>query len=356
MHQRLRTRAGKLTAAAAVAALITTGIATSAAAASSTPTTTSPAKAAGGWLARQLTGSNHDHFAVTFSGKAYPDAGETADGVLAMDAAHVAQKAAARATKWLAADAKDYATGSGYTPGHYYPGNLAKLLLVASAQHADIHRFGGLDLVKELRATEQPTGVFANTGDQQYGSSTVAQSLALIALSHSRSYYTWPDARSIAWLVGQQCGDGGFSSVNQDKPAATCSDVDATAYAAQALYTVHSNAVGRALHWLLTHQNRDGGFGLANGKPSSNANSTALAVQALDAAGYGYASPLKWLKAHQLGCSASASHRGAVKFQSAYDHDSAVRATTQAGQALALKYLGVISKSGAVSDAPTLKC
>lgn len=350
---KLRTRAGRIAAAAAVAAVAaTTATVATATAATSTPTTTSPARAAAGFLARHLTGPNKDHYAVTFQGTAYPDAGETADGILAMDAAGVAQDAAKRATKWLAANAKSYAAGS----GSYYPGSLAKLLFVAEAQHANLHSFGGLDLVKLLQSDEQSDGSFGNAGDKQYGTTVVGHSLALIALSHARSLYAWPDAKSIAWLAGQQCGDGGFTNAVQTTPAATCTDVDTTAYAAQALLQVHSRAAALALHWLLVHQNSDGGFGLAGGQQSSNANSTALAIQALREAGYGYGKAFTWLTKHQQGCSAPSSHRGAVVFQSAWDNDTAIRATTQAGQALARKFLGGIDNRGAASAAPALKC
>jgi hypothetical protein len=356
-----RTKRTAIAAAAVAVATATTTVGlVSASATAATVRTTSSAKAAAGWLAGQLTGPHHDHYAVTFGGKAYPDAGETIDGLLGMDAAKVSQRAAARVTKWLQANAKDYATGSGTTPNSYYPGALAKLLLAAEAQHADVHDFGGINLVRALRKTEQPDGAYLNTGDTQYGSSPVAQSLALIALSHTGSMYDWPDAKAIAWLVGQQCGDGGFMSSNQSHPAATCTDVDATAYAAQALFTVRSSATARTFHWLGVHQNSDGGFGLdANGKPSSNANSTAVAMQAELLAHHvaSRAHAGAWLRRHQVRCSGATSRRGAVLLSgSAWNHDTALRATTQAAQALAGRWLGSISDRGAIADAPVLKC
>ena len=343
--------------AVAAGATLATSVAATTAARASTPTTSSPAKAAAGWLARQLVGPRHDHYAVTFGSSSFPDAGMTADGVLSMDAAHVAQAAAQRMTKWLAAKAKSYATGSGFTPGTYYPGNLAKLLLVAEAQHGNLHDFGGLDLVRALKRDEQRDGAYANTGDAKFGSTPVQQALALIALSHTGSISDWPDAKAIGWLVGQQCGDGGFTSADQSSPARTCTDVDTTAYAAQALLTVHSSAAARAIRWLHRHVNRDGGFGLTpSGRPSSNANSTAVAVQALLQAGGAAVAPLKWLRRHQLGCSASPGRRGAVRLAGSYDAATALRATTQAGQALARRWLGHIDDKGAAAGAPVLQC
>lgn len=359
MHQLLRTRRARIAVAATTVAVAVSGtvVVSTAATAATTVTTTNPAKAAAGWLARQLSGPNHDHYSVSFGGSSFPDAGETIDGLLGMDAAHVSQTAAARVTKWLKANAKDYATGSGFTPGTYYPGSLAKLLLAAEAQHANVHRFGGLDLVRELKKEEQPDGAYLNTGDKDFGSTPVAQSLALIALSHTGSLNAWPDARAIAWLVGQQCGDGGFTSATQSKPAKTCTDVDATAYAAQALLTVHSSAAARAMHWLAVHRNSDGGYGLdTNGKPSSNANSTALATQARREAGLSVSAPLNWLRDHQIGCSGKSGRRGAVRLASGYSYATALRATTQAAQALAGRWLGDIDGAGAIAADPRLKC
>ena len=357
MHQLLHTGRARLTAAAMSVAIAATGaVAVDATASAASVTTTNPSKAAAGWLARQLGGPNHDHYSVSFNGSSFPDAGETIDGLLAMDAAHVGQTAAARVTKWLKANAKDYATFSG-TTSTYYPGSLAKLLLAAEAQHASIHNFGGLDLVKELKKEEQPDGAYMNTADKSFGSTPVAQALALIALSHTGTLSSWPDAKAIAWLVGQQCGDGGFSSSTQSPPAKTCTDVDATAYAAQALLTVHSSAAAAAMRWLGAHRNRDGGYGLdTNGKASSNANSTALAVQARLEAGYSVSASLRWLRNQQIGCSGRSGRRGAVRLASGYSYATALRATTQAAQALAGRWLGDIDNAHAIDAEPRLAC
>lgn len=352
-RRRLR---GTVVAVAAVATVAATAATTTTTARASAPTTTSPAKAAAGWLARQLVGPRKDHYAVTFGGSSFADPGMTVDGVLSMDAAGVAQTAAVRMTTWLAAKAKSYANGGG-PAGTYYPGSLAKLLLVAEAQHRNVHDFGGINLVRALEREEQPDGSYLNTGATSFGSSPVQQSLALIALSHTGSIRDWPDAKAIAWLVGQQCGDGGFSSSNQSAPAATCTDVDATAYAAQALLTVHSSAAASALRWLRRHDNPDGGFGLdPSGHPTSNANSTAIAVQALLQAGGAAASALSWLRHHQVGCSGKAARRGAVRFAGSFDAATALRATTQAGQALARRWLGHITNNGATAAAPVMAC
>jgi hypothetical protein len=348
----LRTRGRAVVAVLAAAASLATvspGVADA-----STPTTKSPAKAAAGWLARQLVGPNSDHIVTSFTPQ--PDPGLTADAVLSMDAASVAQDAASRATKWLRSQADTF---TAEPSAGRDPGRLAKILLVAEAQQANVHAFGGVDLVAQLKSAEQPNGAFTDTTDAAKGDSPVSQALALVALSHTGSISDWPDAAAIGWLVSQQCGDGGFYFATQPSPPKNCNDVDSTAFAAQALLTVHSSVAAGAIQWLRAHRNPDNGYGLAFGSssPSSNANSTAVTVQALRQAGYSASYGLSWLRKHQIGCAGYVSRRGAVRYDDgAFQRDSAAYATAQAGQALARKWLGDISRVGAVAAAPRLAC
>lgn len=348
-----RTRAASC---AALAALVATTIGTAPAGAADHAQavgTRNPAAAAAGWLARQLVGPKQDHYNVSFNGTSYPDDGLTADGVLSMDAAHVAQAAAKRMTARLQQDAKSYAG----TAPNYYPGSLAKLLLVAEAQHADIHNFGGIDLVTALQDEENSAGLYDDP-DTQYGyESPLTQALAIIALSHTGAAADKPDQKAIQWLTGQQCADGGFATATATTPAAKCTDVDTTSFAAQALLTAHSHAAAAAIAWLRKHHNNDGGFGLdEKGKPSSNANSTAVAIQALLQNGATARGALRWLTDHQVGCKAKRARRGAIRFATGFDHATALRATSQATQALAHRWLGRIDNTDAVDAQPRLKC
>jgi hypothetical protein len=315
--------------------------------------TRSPAAAAAGWLARQLVGADRDHYNVSFNGQSFPDDGLTADGVLSMDAAHVAQAAAKRMTVRLQKDAASYAG----TAPNYYPGSLAKLLLVAEAQHVDIHDFGGIDLVSALQGEENSDGLYDDP-DEQYGyESPLTQALALIALSHTGSAADKPNTKAVKWLVGQQCDDGGISPSTTQNPAAKCTDADASAFGAQALLTVGSPAADAAVRWLHKHRNDDGGFGLDdNGKPASNANSTAVAAQALLQSGGTARGALRWLTDHQVRCAAKRSRRGAVRYATGFDHATALRATTQATQALARRWLGHIDNADAADAQPRLTC
>lgn len=137
-----------------------------------------------------------------------------------------------------------------------------------------------------------------------------------------------PDA-AIGWLVRQQCADGSFTSY---RPATTkhCSpggwDSNATAAAVQALVAVGSpratGAATRAVSWLRTVQDADGGFAFAAGG-ATDANSTGLALAALAAVGTdpstvdsaGGRNPLDAIGALQIGCSGGAIDVGGLAFQ-----------------------------------------
>jgi energy-coupling factor transport system substrate-specific component len=108
------------------------------------------------------------------------------------------------------------------------------------------------------------------------------------------------DRKTIAFLERQQNRDGGWSTTGRGAP----STIDDTAATVQALRKRRSTR--RAVAWLLRRQNPDGGFPLSAGD-SSNAQSTAFAIQALVAAGRdpakarrgGARSPLAYLRSLQ---------------------------------------------------------
>lgn len=320
-------------------------------------TTDDRAKAAAGYLARSLQGKNHDHYATVYAGTTYPSFGQTADAVLSMDAAGAAQAAAARATDYLAAHVDDYARG---TPT-YYPGSLAKLILVALAQHRDVHDFGDVDLVDKLVESEgadgAPTGEFQQNPGYPSDSYVISQALPVLALALAADAPDQPDAAAVSFLIGQQCANGGFASLIRDDTSTDCTsnDVDATGYAVQALLAAGQKvAATRGLDFLAQTRNADGGYGTAAGE-ASNANSTALALQALVAGHRHAGSALRWLRRHQILCGGKAVRIGAVTFQESYD-DAALRATSQAGAALAGKPLAWIDRTGSYRAAPTYDC
>jgi hypothetical protein len=319
--------------------------------------TTDPAAAAAGFLARQLAGKHHDHLTVKFNGDTFIDDGETADAILSMDAAGAAQAAAKRATRWLEKDVANYAG----TAPNVYPGSAAKLLLVAEAQHEHERAFGGLDLINALQADEGAGGAapgqYQNPGDTQYSSSALNQSLAILALSNTVNPVGQPDAAAVHFLATQECEDGGFQlDIRDSGEPCTAEEADSTSYAVQALMAAGArNKAGHAALWLHKQENSDGGFGEQKGTPS-NANSTALAAEALRAAHMNNTKAEKWLARHSVGCSSPAKRRGAVRLQAKYQKATAVRATSQAGVALAGRTFTAVDKDGAHKAAPVLAC
>ena len=355
-HTSLRGRLFGATAALAATALVvaTPGVADAA-------TTRNRADAAAGWLGRQL-----DDDTRVMVGQFGPDYGLTADVVLALHSAKVGKVAARRATRALRAHVLDY-TGGG-DPAEFYAGSYAKLLLLAAVRGIDPRLFGGGDrgnLVANLRALECGTrhrstcpasddGRFSDVSQFGDFSNTVGQSLALIGLE--RGTRQGPSRAAVAFLVGQQCANGGFP---ESFGATTCSpSVDATGFAVQALSAVPGAQARDAAfdggRWLKQHQHRNGSF---TGNDTRNANSTALAAQALTAVGRSKAAAQArhFLRVLQVECWGTRDRRGMVRYDRAGSGDAA-RATSQAVPALARTTLADITRAGTVRGLPRLGC
>jgi hypothetical protein len=322
-------------------------------------TTQNPTAAAAGYLARQLAGKHHDHLTVKVGTKFYADDGETADAVLSMDAAAVAQSAAKRATKWLETDATNYMG----TPPDVYPGSAAKLLLVAEAQHVRPTAFGSVNLVRAITKDEgaggAPAGEYQNPGDTQFGASVLNQSLAVLALANTGRTASQPSKHAVSFLLGQECANHGFQ-LDIRKATKKCAphkeDVDTTAYAVQALVAAgRTHAAHAPAHWLRRVERSGGGWGeIPGAKPE--ANSTAIAVEGLIAVRGNNRKGEAWLARHTVGCGAPAARRGAVRYQGTFEKATAVRATSQAGVALAGVSLTSVDRRGAHPAAPALAC
>ncbi len=327
-------------------------------------TTKNRADAGAGWLGRQL---GDDHLVSTsFGGQQYADYGLTADVVLALDAAKVGRVAARRATRALQRNVLAY-TGGGDAAEHY-AGSYAKLVVVAAAQGVDPTSFGSgprRDLVAGLLAREcgarggatcpaAQEGRFADESAFGDFSNTIGQSLALIGLE--RATRRGASRASVSFLVGQQCPAGGFPETFDVVPCT--GSVDATGFAVQALSTVGSPAARAAAadagRWLTRRQHANGSF---SGNGSRNANSTALAAQALTAVGRGKASAeaRQFLRRLQVRCGGKVAARGMVRYDRAGAGDP-VRATSQAVPALARMTLADIGTDGSARRLPRLAC
>ncbi|AKJ13486.1 hypothetical protein ABB07_26675 [Streptomyces incarnatus] len=165
-----------------------------------------------------------------------------------------------------------------------------------------------------------PSGLYG-TSDPTYDG-VWRQSLTLVA---QRTLGYRPAAQAVDWLTGQQCANGAFAAFRA-APAKACDgkvmvDTNSTAAAVQALKAAggHDDAVGKAVTWLKSVQNKDGGWGYSPGG-ASDTNSTSVVIGALTAAGTDPAdvrrsgkSPYDLLAAMSLPCDQDGG--GALAFQ-----------------------------------------
>ncbi|WP_407553397.1 prenyltransferase/squalene oxidase repeat-containing protein [Streptomyces sp. Pv4-95] len=206
-----------------------------------------------------------------------------------------------------------------------------------------------------------PAGLYGAASPEYDG--VWRQSLALLAQD---TVGLRPAASAVDWLTGQQCADGSFAAFRADpaKPCAakTMRDTNQTGAAVQALAALggHGDAVKKALGWLRSVQNKDGGWGSTAGSPS-DANSTSVVIGALAAAGAdpvtvtsgkGGKSPYDALLTFQLSCAAKSAERGAFAYQ---PKDGVLAPNADATAAAALGALGkgfVVAPAGNDSHAP----
>ncbi|HBY94296.1 MAG: terpene cyclase/mutase family protein [Ardenticatenaceae bacterium] len=174
-------------------------------------------------------------------------------------------------------------------------GPLAKTILAVTAAGLDPANFAGTNLVQKLQGTyNADAGAFKGlVNDHAFG---------ILALNAAGAEIP---AKATATLEGLQADDGGWSFDGQSQ-----SDTNSTAVAIQALLAggraATSEPITKALAFLKTQQNEDGGFPYS--KPNqfgtaTDANSTAYVIQALLASGQNLAdwkNPDKALAALQL--------------------------------------------------------
>jgi energy-coupling factor transport system substrate-specific component len=151
-------------------------------------------------------------------------------------------------------------------------GALERTILVVRAAGQSARSFGGRDLIAALESRFRSDG---SISDQV--------NLTAFAILALRSAGVTPGPRTYAWLAGQQGGDGGFGYAG----AASGTDPDDTGAALEALARPGGRAARarrRAVAYLRRVQDRDGGFPSQAGGVS-NAQSTAWAIQGLEAVG-----------------------------------------------------------------------
>lgn len=208
-------------------------------------------------------------------------------------------------------------------------GEVERTILVLAAAGANPRSFGGRDLVRQLERRRRPNG--------SYAGGTVLSAFSVLALKAAGRGSTAGVRATVRWLERQQNPDGGFSVGGRG----TQSVIDDTASTVEGLVAGgrrRSLSVRRAIAFLARQQSPDGGFPLSQGA-TSNAQSTAYAVQAFVAAGRdpdrvrrrGSRSPLAYLRS-------LTQPNGLVRY-SRTSSQTAVWVTGQAAMALARKPL-----------------
>lgn len=155
-------------------------------------------------------------------------------------------------------------------------GDLERTILALHACGVSVRSLPGGDPVKRLLGLREPDGSFNHLSNL-----TAFAVLALRAAGYSQS--SSPIRAAAAWLARQQDSDGGFGFATRGGG----SDVDDTAAALQALSAAGLDGrppLRRGVSFLVRAQNLDGGFP-QQPEGTSNAQSTAWAIQGLIAAG-----------------------------------------------------------------------
>ncbi len=204
-----------------------------------------------------------------------------------------------------------------------------------------------------------PAGLYGSTDPTYDG--VWRQSLALLA---QHTVGVKPAAKAVNWLTGQQCANGAFAPYRAD-PATACDakvmvDTNNTAAAVQALAALggHDAATGKAVAWLKSVQNEDGGWGYTPGG-ASDTNSTSVVVGALAAVGStpqdvrkGGKSPYDALSKLTLPCDGDGA--GAFAFQPDKKNSLAANADATAAGVLGALGKGLVVEAG--KDGATTAC
>jgi hypothetical protein len=290
------TLAPRLTASLAAGALVTGALLLPGAATPAAAAPSAPGSAALTWLADQLDDA-HGVFTFDSGFGPFTDYGLTLDADLALllGGGHASSVTASLTA--IEAHLADYVShgdfGSG--PGDS-AGALAKVLLTEEIAGRPT-TVSGIDLESRLRATLRPTTDARRAGrfDGDHGDfvNGVTHPLGVLALSRTTD---GAPAASIAFLLAQQCANGGFrGDYDVFDPVTFAVDEAASTRGCTTDAEAQGDATAFALEALLANRNAPGAAAaitkaiafleLPANAAADNANSAGLAGQALRAAG-----------------------------------------------------------------------
>ncbi len=318
------------------------------------------------WLAAQFT---PDGFIPSSTTPGQPDLSATANAVLALSSTGNDLTTAQAGLDYLETQVDQYVTVDGSDD----PGQLALLILDAHALGVDPTSFGGTNLVSRLLATEQTSGNDAGlfgVQDPTYDGA-YRQGLSLSALAAAGVTSGSQVAAAETWLLGQQCPDGGWTSyITTDNPCNGSPadyagpDTNSTALAVEGLDAqgaLGSTSAENALSFITSAQDSDGGWGYepnaVSSPGSTDPDSTSLVIQAIISLGQspssaqfqqGNANPVSSLLSFQLN---SGSGNGAFYYPGSTDPD--VIATYEAVPAMAGVMFPLGSTTTSASASPS---
>lgn len=300
-----------------------------------------PAEAAASWLVAQSDGTSWNQ-----------DPSTSLDAVLALLAARVGGDQVETTLGWLNDPAvlDPYLNTTAEGAAGFNAGSAGKVMYTVATAGGDPTNFGGVRLADEVTASQAANG--------SYGDGTAdATAWAVLGLSRTD---TPAGETAAAGFAAVQCPDGGFSYADVDGGDDCVSDPDTTGLAVSALVTLGepaSASLESAVAWLEGAQAEDGGF---DGGFGVNANSTAMAAQALLAAGRDEAAAqaVAFLLTLQFDCTGEAP--GAFMYTDPEDPDfgeaTRLLATAQAIVPVAGQDFATLDASDASPDVPADGC
>ena len=224
----------------------------------------------------------------------FTDWGLTVDTLFALSAEGSKTRRVNKIARVLSNHVEEYAGGG----TERYAGASAKLLLAAKVARKDVRDFGGHNLrARVLNRVAGPRAGFEHgrlrdRSEFDDYSNTISQSFGVLALSRTGG----APRSTVEFLLKQRCRAGWFRLIEERdqrcRVAQDAPDVDATAYAVQALVAARAaganlpkGSLKESASWLVSAQHRNGAFGGGQSTRGANTNSTGLAVQALTATG-----------------------------------------------------------------------
>ncbi|SDL81266.1 hypothetical protein SAMN05216298_0105 [Glycomyces sambucus] len=300
-----------------------------------------PAEAAASWLAAQSDGTAWNQ-----------DPATSLDAVLGLLAARVGGDQVEATLQWLNDPAvlDPYVNTAADGAAGFNAGSAGKVMYTVATAGGDPTDFGGVKLADEVAAAQTANGTY---GDGTAGSTA----WAVLGLSRTD---TPAAATAAAGLAAVQCPDGGFNYADVDGGDDCVSDPDTTGLAVSALVALGepgAASLEAAVAWLESAQAEDGGF---DGGFGANANSTAMAAQALLAADRSEAAgrAVAFLLTLQFDCSSD--EPGAFMYTDPEDPDfgeaTRLLATAQAIVPVSGQNLATLDASGADSEVPANGC